>query len=131
MAKKSVLRTDVHVTSDSGESKVLKAGSEVPKWASKLVTNPKAFLEIEDAPTGEPDGSGASGDGGSGQQPPANTYVAKRAGVDDVPPYADWAFHDLQAEAGANGRALDGGGTGKADEIVARLTADDAAQAPQ
>jgi hypothetical protein len=128
MAQKKVLATDVYVTNEAGQGTLLAAGTEVPKWASKLVTNPKAFVDVEGEATD--DGSGD----GSGQTPPAttppvNTHVAKRAGVDDVPPYDTWAYHDLQQEA--IGRQLDGGGAGKGEEIVARLAADDAAQAPQ
>lgn len=132
MAKKSVLKTDVHVTNDKGEAKLLKAGSEVPKWASKLVTNPKAFTDVEDASEESTTEAGSgqqppAGADGSGQQPPA--YVAKRPNGDDIAPYADWAYHDLQAEAGSKGRALTGGGAGSQEELIARLVADDAAQA--
>lgn len=129
MAKKKVFATNVHVERD-GEPVVLTAGSPVPGWAKDLVTNPKAFASVE-VPDEEP---AASGPTGQGEQPQAtdsekSEYVAKRAGVDDVPPYDQWAYHELQAEAGANGRALDGGGQGKQDELIARLAADDAAQA--
>jgi hypothetical protein len=127
--KKQVLATDVHVTNKDGESKLLRAGSELPSWATKLVTNKKALVQVEEAPAGDSGTGGQVGTDPGSQTPPETPYVAKREGVEDVQPYDAWAYHDLQAES--IGRKLEGGGAGKADEIVARLKADDAAQAQQ
>lgn len=39
------LKTNVHVTDDSGTPHVFGPADEVPEWAQALITNPKAWLE--------------------------------------------------------------------------------------
>jgi hypothetical protein len=54
MAGTKVLATNVHVEHE-GESVLLEAGSELPKWARELVTNPAAFVPEGEADQEEPD----------------------------------------------------------------------------
>ena len=91
----AVLARDVHVTKDGVNFVVLQAGKAVPKEYSKLVTNPKAFVEVEGEPVIEP----------AAAVDPASLPYDKRK-VEDLRDLLK--SHELPTD-------------GKKDELVARL----------
>lgn len=69
---KTVQKT-VHVTDDKFQRHVFKPGDTLPKWAEKLVTNPKVFESDEDAAPAEEvdqgsEETGGGQGGGAGEQ---------------------------------------------------------------
>lgn len=87
MAK--TVRKTVHVTDDKFQRHVFKPGDTLPRWAEKLVTNPKVFESDEDATPvqtveQEPEGTGdqgadSGGDTGEQGDPNAPRGNASRA----------------------------------------------------
>lgn len=78
----------VHVTNpETAESVLLVPGDEVPRWASKLVTNPKCFAEATPA-TGAADDEAPAGAQAPAPRTPAK---GKRAAAADEPPENDEA----------------------------------------
>lgn len=98
MAK--VLATHVHVFKEgASEATILEAGSKVPDWAKDQVTNPAAYVDAPKGKTSDSDDDTSSSD------------------------YASWKYQRLVAEA--KKRELPT--SGKAPDLIARLTEDDAA----
>ncbi|WP_382307289.1 SAP domain-containing protein [Herbiconiux sp. UC225_62] len=98
-----VLATDVHVwREDKAAFITLPADTVVPDWATDLVTNPKAFKEVEenDAPAGD--------------DTPATSYAEMK---------------NDELKALLKKRELPT--SGKHDELVARLNEDDAERADE
>lgn len=96
-----ILRHDVHVTLRDNSVVVLPAGASVPAEYADYVTNPKAFVEVVDAP--------ARASSSAGGDPTGSNY-------------AEWS--NSQLKAALKKRELPQGG--KKAELVDRLKLDDA-----
>lgn len=94
-----ILATHVHVHREGKESVILEAGSVVPKWAEKLITNPAAFAE----PVVEEPGEAAAEHG----------------------EYSTWTNRDLKAALVERELPV----SGNHDELVQRLIDDDTEKA--
>ena len=93
-----ILRNDVHVTLKDNSVVVLPAGASVPAEYADYVTNPKAFVEVGDAPADAP----------AADEPTGSNY-------------AEWS--NTQLKSALKKRELPQGGN--KSELVERLKADD------
>lgn len=110
----------VHVPGGVEGVTVFKPGDIIPAEFADQVTNPGAFEVLADATATPVTATGApSGDGG-GDAPPPATEQSTEVPEADLP-YDERKFASLQAVAKARGLS----GAGKAEELVARLEADD------
>jgi hypothetical protein len=122
------LAYNVHVVDEDGNAAVYGPHSEsIPDSVRKQITNPSAWVQDDDAVTGDDDGL-----------PPDVVAARQQArgsdGDGDEPkPYAKWLKADLEAEVAKRNEARDAddqievGGTGKVKDLAAALVADDAA----
>lgn len=120
----------VYVADEDGIVHHFDPGDEVPKWAAKQITNPKAWGDSADS-----DAASTVGGAGDGDTSPAPANGDGDSADATTKPYSKWKKDDLQAEVARRNEGRDDDdlivveGKGNVPDLAAALEGDDVAQA--